>query len=101
MKMWSRFVFVAVVMTLSVAPAYADNEDPGAYIGLRAGYNLPEVWLDSFAGLAEHTDVTAWHLAASGGYDFGFVRVGGTLWHYFLTIDDGIWRGDGEAALDQ
>ncbi len=69
------------------------------FLGIKGGVNM----FDPMIGMAyeKHPDASASHIAAYGGYDFGQFRVGGTMWNYFLTASDGIWRTNGADPIDQ
>ncbi len=99
----SLTAFVAVIAVLSftaVAWAGFSEDDAGVgYTGLKLGYNIADPFVDMI--YEEHPTLSVWHIAAYGGYDFGIVRVGGTLWHYSMSAKDDVWRVNGDDPIDQ
>lgn len=94
-----RRLFAATVLVmLAVVPALADHDDEEAIVGVKGGYNFPGMMLSSYE---ERPDLSIYHVAAYGGYDFGIFSVTGTFWHYFVNVEDGVWRLDGQNPIDQ
>jgi hypothetical protein len=79
--------------------AFAQQPRQDTHVGLRAGYNFPNMVLGTI--YEEHPNLNTWHLAGYAAYDFGMVKLGGTLWNYFLSAPKGIWRTTGSDPIDQ
>ena len=95
-------LFCAMMFLASTAfaapPPQPQQPSQDTHIGVQAGYNLPNVVADWI--WAQHPKLSASHLAAYAGYDFGVYHIGGTLWYYFLKAPDGIWRNSGDKPID-
>lgn len=91
-------LLAAALLLVSASIAAADFDDEAAITGVKAGYNFIDPFLSNYE---EHTDVSVYHVAAYGGYDFGIFSVTGTAWNYFISIEDGIWRVNGQDIIDQ
>ncbi|MCZ7586400.1 MAG: hypothetical protein M5R36_25425 [Deltaproteobacteria bacterium] len=91
---------LACAVALFVPAAFADFDDSGTgYAGLKGGYNFVNPFVDMIYD--EHEPLSMSHVAGYGGYDFGIFRVGGTLWTYFMSAPDGVWRAKDDDPIDQ
>lgn len=92
-------IFVGVLALSFFGTALADHDSNDPYVGLKGGYNSFGMMVDM--AYEEHPDVSASHFALYGGYTLGIVNLGGSLYHYFLSAEDGVWRMNGADYIDQ
>jgi hypothetical protein len=92
-------ILVFVLALSFCGAALADQDSKAPYVGAKVGYNSFGMMVDT--AYEEHPDVSASHMALYAGYTLGIVNLGGSLYHYFLSADDGVWRMNGASYLDQ
>ncbi len=98
-KKFGLQILVCLLALSFCGAAYAAPAGKAPFVGVKGGYNSFGMMVDM--AYEEHPDVSASHIAAYAGYNLGFISLSGTLYNYFLSADDGVWRTNGSSYIDQ